>query len=267
MSHNTWFFKIPYILLPKYPTVVPTSLPLSHHLIHLKCYDLLMGTALLMGYLFPLQTVHLMTTTAIVGKYKYDCVTTCLMLVKDFPCAVSWIQNLLWCSQFPAPVGFPPAFFYLSHILDLCSEVMLFHPTALSIRLDPLPKILCLLCRPKSDSPFSVYVNITFSLNLTHLIRLNSIVIGNLSTRGSPMLFIYFCISHHFLSLPLHWNSHQGSILAGFSIPFSPPVPGTVPKSLSCCHSVAKLCLTFLNPMEHARLPVPHYLLEFALTK
>ena len=143
-------------------------------------------------------------------------------------------------------------FFFLSHILDLCSEVMLFHPTALSIRLDPFPKILCLLCRPKSDSPFCVNVNITFSLNLTHLIRLNSIVIGNLSTRGSPMLFIYSYISHHFLSFPLLWNSHQGIILAGFSIPSSPRVPGTVPKSLSCCHSVAKLCLTFLYPLDRS---------------
>ena len=162
------------------------------------------------------------------------------------------ISHVLWAEyrtcydvlNFLHQWDFPHLFFFLSHILDLCSEVMLFHPTALSIRLDPLPKIFCLLCRPKSDSPFSVNVNITFSLNLTHLIRLNSIVIGNLSTSGSPMLFIYFCISHHFLSLPLHWDSHQGSILAGFSIQFSPPVPGTLPKSLSCCHSIAKLCLT-----------------------
>ena len=124
----------------KYPTILPTSVPVKSSLTHLKCYDFRMGADLWMSYLFPLQAIHLMTTWAIVGKYKYDCVTTCLILVKDFPCAVGWIRNFLWCSQFPAPAGFPPyiyIFSYLTHILDLCSEVMLFHPTGSSIRLDP----------------------------------------------------------------------------------------------------------------------------------
>ena len=140
----------PSVLPLSCPANLPSSGPLSHHLTHPNSRNLFTRSSPLNGLpvstLAPFQTVHLMAVSEMVGMWKYDCVTTCVLRVEDFPCVVGWMQNpLRYIFNFLHYWDFPHLFFLMSHpfLFSRAQRSCLFFPSCFLHQTTPhLPRML-----------------------------------------------------------------------------------------------------------------------------